>query len=109
MRPDSGQIFIDGDEITQLPEEDLNRIRKKIGVVFQEGALFDSLTVYENVELPLTYRGMPSSERKKNVMEALDKVGMFDDRRHYLLVAEPPCRAHRCFLHGSPEAAVLGH
>src|SRR6267143_4960506 len=56
-RPDSGQIFIDGEEITPLPEEELDRIRKKMGVVFQEGALFDSLSVFENVAYRLQERG----------------------------------------------------
>src|ERR1700730_11708265 len=49
LKPDAGQIFIDGEETTEYEETDLQRARDKIGMVFQEGALFDSLTVYENV------------------------------------------------------------
>src|SRR3979409_175366 len=48
-KPDGGEIFVDGEEITRLPEEELNRVREKMGIVFQDGALFDSLTVFENV------------------------------------------------------------
>src|SRR5690349_11079303 len=50
-RPDAGKVLIDGEDIAPLPEEELDRIRNKMGVVFQEGALFDSLTVFENVAI----------------------------------------------------------
>src|SRR5256886_14677528 len=61
-----------------------SRIRnREIGFIFQAFNLIGDLTVYENVELPLTYRGMPSSERKKLVQEALDKVGMSHRMKHY--------------------------
>ncbi|MGH9327987.1 MAG: ABC transporter ATP-binding protein [Terriglobia bacterium] len=53
LKPDSGEIFIEGQEITSLPETQLNVIRKHMGIVFQEGALFDSLSVYENVAYSL--------------------------------------------------------
>jgi phospholipid/cholesterol/gamma-HCH transport system ATP-binding protein len=49
LKPDAGQIFINGQEITHLSEEELNPIRQKMSIVFQEGALFDSLTVFENI------------------------------------------------------------
>ena len=49
MKPDEGRILIDGEDITDYDEEALNRVRQRIGVGFQEGALFDSLSVYENV------------------------------------------------------------
>ena len=49
IRPQSGTITIDGDDVTQMSEAELTAVRKKIGMVFQEGALFDSLSVYENV------------------------------------------------------------
>lgn len=52
-KPDSGQILIDGEDITQLNNEEMNRVRKKFGIMFQSGALFNSLTVEENVALPL--------------------------------------------------------
>ena len=60
------------------------RVRnREIGFIFQAFNLIGDLTVYENVELPLTYRGMPSSERKKRVQEALEKVGMAHRMKHY--------------------------
>jgi putative ABC transport system ATP-binding protein len=60
------------------------RIRnREIGFVFQAFNLIGDLTVYENVELPLTYRGMPSSERKKKVHDALERVGMSHRVKHY--------------------------
>jgi putative ABC transport system ATP-binding protein len=60
------------------------RVRnREIGFIFQAFNLIGDLTVYENVELPLTYRGMPSSERKKRVQESLDKVGMAHRMKHY--------------------------
>src|SRR4029079_2670539 len=54
-----------------------------IGFIFQAFNLIGDLTVYENVELPLTYRGMPSSERKKRVHQSLEKVGMAHRMKHY--------------------------
>lgn len=62
LRPDAGEIFVDGEEITRLPEEELNRVREKMGFVFQEGALFDSLTVHENVAYRLRERGLEEEE-----------------------------------------------
>lgn len=49
LKPDSGEIYINGEEIAEIAEEDLNHIRQKMSIVFQEGALFDSLSVYENI------------------------------------------------------------
>jgi putative ABC transport system ATP-binding protein len=64
-----------------LPER--ARIRnREIGFIFQSFNLIGDLTVYENVELPLTYRGMPASERKQRVQEALEKVGMAHRAKH---------------------------
>ena len=60
------------------------RIRnREIGFIFQAFNLIGDLTVYENVELPLTYRGMPSSERKQKVHQALERVGMSHRVKHY--------------------------
>lgn len=53
IRPDKGAIFVDGVDITRLSERELNDIRRKFGISFQEGALFDSMTVYENISFPL--------------------------------------------------------
>jgi phospholipid/cholesterol/gamma-HCH transport system ATP-binding protein len=75
-RPDSGEIMVDGEEITRLPEEDLNRIRERIGVVFQEGALFDSLTVFENVAYRLQERGEDEETIERRVESILEFVGL---------------------------------
>jgi len=67
-----------------LDFSDRARIRnQEIGFIFQSFNLIGDLTVYENVELPLTYRSMSSPERKKRVQEALEKVGMAHRMRHY--------------------------
>ncbi len=66
VRPDSGSVFVDGEEITRLREEELMPIRRKIGIVFQEGALFDSLTVRENV----AYRILESDEYTMEQVES---------------------------------------
>jgi phospholipid/cholesterol/gamma-HCH transport system ATP-binding protein len=58
LKPDSGQILIDGEDITEYTEEEMMDVRKKIGMVFQEGALFDSLSVYENVAYRLREQGL---------------------------------------------------
>src|SRR5919108_4211121 len=52
-QPDAGQIYLDGEEITRLPERDLQRVRRKFGMLFQGGALLNSLTVGDNVALPI--------------------------------------------------------
>jgi len=62
LKPDEGQIFVDGEEITHLKEEELMRVRQKIGMVFQEGALFDSLSVYDNVSYRLREQRRPEDE-----------------------------------------------
>jgi len=78
QKPDSGEIFIDGEEITRLPEEELIRIREKMGVVFQEGALFDSLSVFENVAYRLQERGEDEETIERKVGEILSFVGLTD-------------------------------
>lgn len=75
-KPDSGEIFVDGEEVTSLPEPELNRIREKMGIVFQEGALFDSLTVFENVAYRLQERGEDDETIKRKVEEILTFVGL---------------------------------
>ena len=75
-KPDSGEIFVDGEEVTRLPEPELNRIREKMGIVFQEGALFDSLTVFENVAYRLQERGEDNETIERKVEEILTFVGL---------------------------------
>src|SRR5437867_468392 len=75
--PSEGTYLLNGKPVQDLNLSERARIRnREIGFIFQAFNLIGDLTVFENVELPLTYRGMPSSERKKCVQEALEKVGM---------------------------------
>src|SRR4029077_7487996 len=82
--PSEGSYMLNGKPVQDLSMSERARVRnREIGFIFQAFNLIGDLTVYENVELPLTYRGMPSAERKKRVQESLDKVGMAHGRKHY--------------------------
>jgi len=82
--PTDGQYVLNGKPVSGLKMQERARIRnREIGFIFQAFNLIGDLTVYENVELPLTYRGTSSSERKKLVHEALEKVGMSHRVKHY--------------------------
>src|SRR5512142_105179 len=82
--PSDGTYYLNGKSVTGLKLSERARIRnREIGFIFQAFNLIGDLTVYENVELPLTYRGMPSAERKRRVGEALEKVGMSHRMKHY--------------------------
>jgi phospholipid/cholesterol/gamma-HCH transport system ATP-binding protein len=75
--PDSGRVVIEDEDITQLPEEELYRIRKKFGMLFQSGALFDSMTVFENVAFPLReHTDMSDEEIERAVREKLELVNL---------------------------------
>lgn len=74
MRPDSGSIRIFGEEITTMPERDLYKLRARIGMVFQESALFDSLSVEDNVAYRLHEEHVPEQETHERVVEALEFV-----------------------------------
>ena len=75
--PTEGSYVLNGRSVADLPLSERARVRnREIGFIFQSFNLIGDLTVYENVELPLTYRGMKSAERKERVMAALEKVGM---------------------------------
>lgn len=77
LRPDSGKILIDGEDITEKTEDELRDIRIKFSMVFQDGALFDSLSVKENVAFPLReYTGMTEEEIDRKVRELLKRVGL---------------------------------
>lgn len=79
IRPDSGHILIEGEDITNKTEDEFSRVRRKFSIVFQEGALFDSLNVKENVAFCLReYTKMSEDEIHKRVMELLRIVGMED-------------------------------
>lgn len=82
--PTDGTYVLNEKPVQSLKMSERARIRnREIGFIFQAFNLIGDLTVYENVELPLTYRGMPSSERKKRVHEALERVGMSHRVKHY--------------------------
>jgi putative ABC transport system ATP-binding protein len=82
--PTDGEYKLKAEPVANLTAGERARIRnREIGFVFQAFNLIGDLTVYENVELPLTYRGMPSSERKQRVQEALERVGMSHRMKHY--------------------------
>ncbi len=78
LKPDAGQVFVDGEEITNYTEADMMRVRKKIGMVFQEGALFDSLSVYDNVAYRLHEHNVPEDEVEKEVRRMLRFVNLED-------------------------------
>ena len=82
--PTEGRHWLNGRPVESLKLGERARIRnREIGFIFQAFNLIGDLTVHENVELPLTYRGMPSAERKQRVQEALEKVGMSHRMKHY--------------------------
>src|SRR5690349_23740583 len=83
LKPDAGRILVEGEDITDYTEEQMMRVRKKIGMIFQEGALFDSLSVYDNVAFRLHEQGVPEEEvetevrrmlRFVNLEQAIDKM-----------------------------------
>jgi phospholipid/cholesterol/gamma-HCH transport system ATP-binding protein len=75
MQPDSGRIMVDGQDVTQLRGERLRRLRTKFGVLFQGSALFDSLTVFENVAMPLRERlRLKDTEIENRVMKTLEQL-----------------------------------
>ena len=79
LKPDSGQILLDGQDITKMTERELNEVRRRFGMLFQGAALFDSLTVGENVAFPLReHAGMPEADLKKVIKEKLRLVGLKD-------------------------------
>lgn len=77
IRPDRGRVLVDGTELTSLRDDRLNEARKKFGMLFQGGALFDSLTVGENVAFPLReHTALSAGEIRKKVREKLGEVGL---------------------------------
>jgi len=80
QKPDAGSIQINGEDITRLGIDPMNEVRKKVGFLFQQGALYDSLTVLENVEFPLSRHSKSSAaERIARARELLAKVGLERD------------------------------
>ncbi|HEY7686428.1 MAG TPA: ABC transporter ATP-binding protein [Gemmatimonadales bacterium] len=82
--PSEGQYVLDDRAVANLSAAERARVRnRQIGFIFQAFNLIGDLTVYENVELPLTYRGQSATERKQRVQQALEKVGMSHRIKHY--------------------------
>ncbi|TAL11082.1 MAG: ABC transporter ATP-binding protein [Nitrospirae bacterium] len=79
LKPDRGQVLVDGTDITRLSAHDLNEVRKKFAMLFQGAALFDSLTVFENVAFPLREKTrLKETEIERKVNEILEAVGLTD-------------------------------
>lgn len=84
--PSSGDYLFDNKSVGKLSERQKSKLRKEgIGFVFQNFNLIDELNVFENVELPLVYLGLPTSERKKRVSEVLDQMNIAHRSKHYPL------------------------
>ena len=82
--PTSGDYFLNEQEVGHLKEKDRTKVRKgNIGFVFQSFNLIDELNVFENVELPLTYLGIPAEERKRKVTEILRRMNISHRAKHY--------------------------
>jgi putative ABC transport system ATP-binding protein len=78
-----GEYWLSGQSVAELPGKDRARVRnREIGFIFQSFNLIGDLTVFENVELPLTYRGMATSERRERANAALERVGMAHRAKH---------------------------
>lgn len=81
--PDQGEYYLNGRSVEHLSENELSRIRNNtIGFVFQSFNLIPTLTAFENVELPLKYRGISKNERKRLALSALEDVGLSERARH---------------------------
>ena len=78
IKPDSGQILVEGEDVTDYNETQMMKVRKKLGMIFQEGALFDSLSVYENVAFKLHEQGVPEEDVESEVRRMLRFVNLED-------------------------------
>ena len=83
VRPDSGKVFVAGEDLWALSHVERTRVRKKFGMSFQEGALFDSMSVFDNIAFPLRRSGRPAGEVRSRVKECLEIVHLpnVEDRR----------------------------
>lgn len=82
--PTQGKYSLNGQQVANLSLSDRAKIRnREVGFIFQAFNLIGDLTVYENVELPLTYRGTPAAERRQKVQAALERVGMGHRTKHF--------------------------
>ena len=78
VRPSAGRVLVDGDDVTMLSERALFRVRRKLGMMFQGGALLDSMTVFDNLALPLRERGEREAGIADEVHDRIDAVGLHD-------------------------------
>src|SRR5688572_403419 len=78
LKPDDGRVYVDGEDITDYTEHKMLNVRQKIGMVFQEGALFDSLNVFENVGFRLFEKGVDEREIEHTVRQMLTFVNLED-------------------------------
>jgi phospholipid/cholesterol/gamma-HCH transport system ATP-binding protein len=82
LKPSSGDVLVDGENITTLPERKLGALRKKVGILFQSGALFDSMNVEENIAFPLREAGIRDRKAlRERVAEALDMVDLAGEEK----------------------------
>jgi phospholipid/cholesterol/gamma-HCH transport system ATP-binding protein len=80
MRPDAGQVLVDGADVTRMPQEIRARVMKKFGMLFQGGALFDSLSVWENIAFRLIYADrVPRAQARERALEAMRRVRLAPD------------------------------
>jgi putative ABC transport system ATP-binding protein len=80
---DEGEVRLDGEDVRRLPDQRLSRLRnQKIGFIFQSFNLIPDLDVFDNVDVPLRYRGMPGAERDQRIEETLAKLGLVARMRH---------------------------
>ncbi len=82
-KPTSGQVIVDGQDLTQLPEKQLREARRNIGMIFQHFNLLSSRTVYDNIALPLELSGVSQSEIESAVLPLLDLTGLSDKKNSY--------------------------
>ena len=84
IRPDQGRVLVDGHDVGTMPQKELEALRSRIGYVFQSGALFDSMSVFDNVAFPLREKTrMGETQIRQKVMEELDQVGLKDAEHKY--------------------------
>jgi phospholipid/cholesterol/gamma-HCH transport system ATP-binding protein len=118
MRPDSGQVIVAYTDITHLPERELKRIRKRVTMVFQSGALFDSLTVGENILFSLELREDYDEQNKEEIVDGLlDMLGLLDKKDAYpadlatgykraVAIARALAAQPECILYDEPTTMV---
>ena len=118
LKPDQGQVIVANEDITHFSEAELNRIRKKVTMVFQSGALFDSLTVAENISFSLELREDYNEQNKDDVVEGLLKmVDLWDARDSYpndlamgyrraVAIARALAAQPQCILYDEPTTMV---